>query len=89
MSPACPVFGFLIHLRPLPGVNVDDLARQLAKFLATNALVVTGDIPTLLISGEGIQATDADREAVREWLARRSEIAHADVGPLSDVGGSA
>ena len=89
MSPACPVFGFLIHLRLLPGITADDLARQLSEFLATKALVSTGEMPTLLISGESTQATDADREAVREWLARRLEIAHADVGPLSDVGGTA
>ena len=89
MSPACPVFGFLLHVRPRPGVDTSELAHQLAEFLATKALVATGDIPTLLVSGESMQATDADREAVREWLAERSGIVHAAVGPLGDVGSSA
>jgi uncharacterized protein YggL (DUF469 family) len=89
MSPACPVFGFLIQLQPRRGIEPSEFTRQLSEFLATKALVVTGEIPTLLVSGESMQATDTDREAVREWLANRSEIAHADVGPLSDVSGSA
>lgn len=89
MSPACPVFGFLIHVRPQPGVNAKEFARELGEFLATKALVATGEIPTLLVAGESMQATDADREVVREWLAHRSEIAHAAVGPLGDMGNSA
>ncbi|HKW48770.1 MAG TPA: 50S ribosome-binding protein YggL [Gemmatimonadaceae bacterium] len=89
MSPACPVFGFLIHVRARAGVHVDELARQLTEFLATQALVASGEMPTLLVSGESMQATEADREAVCAWLENRSEIAHVEVGPLSDIGSAA
>jgi uncharacterized protein YggL (DUF469 family) len=89
MSPACPVFGFLIHLRPRSGVTANEFTRQLLEFLATKSLVATGDIPTLLVSGESMQATDADRDAVREWLSRQADVMRFDVGPLSDVGSAA
>lgn len=89
MSPACPVFGFLLQIRPRAGVNTDELARQLSEFLATKALIATGEMPTLLVAGESMQATETDRQAVREWLECRSDLAHAEVGPLSDVGSAA
>ncbi|HEX4470166.1 MAG TPA: 50S ribosome-binding protein YggL [Gemmatimonadaceae bacterium] len=89
MSPACPVFGFLIHLRPRSDVKASEFARQLSEFLATKALVATGDIPTFLASGESMQATESDRHAVREWLAERADVVQFEVGPLSDVGSAA
>jgi len=89
MSPACPVFGFLIHLRPRSGVTASEFTRQLLEFLATKSLVATGDIPTLLVSGESMQATDADRDAVHEWLSRQADVVQFEVGPLSDVGSAA
>lgn len=89
MSPACPVFGFIIQLQPRAGVDVDEFTRQLTQFLATKALVASGEMPTLIISGESMQATEADRDAVRVWLESTSNTAHAEIGPLSDVGSTA
>ena len=89
MSPGCPVFGFLIQLRLRPGIAANDFARPFSEFLATRSLIASGDAPTILIAGDGMQATDDDRAAVREWLVARSETAHVGVGPLSDVGSAA
>ncbi|HEY2378662.1 MAG TPA: 50S ribosome-binding protein YggL [Gemmatimonadaceae bacterium] len=86
MSPACPVFGFLIRVRLRAGTDADDFSRRLSEFLFSRALVVTGSLSALVVAGEGMQATDADRDAVLEWLVQRPDVAHADVGPLSDVG---
>ena len=89
MSPACPVFGFVIQLRLCSGIDEENFANSFAKFLATRALAIDGVLPVLLVSGDGMQATDADRDAVRSWLAKQPEVAQFEVGPLSDVGSAA
>ena len=89
MSPACPVFGFVIQLRLRSGIDEQNFVNPFAKFLATRALAIDGELPALLVLGEGMQATDADREAVRSWLAKRPEVAQFEVGPLSHVGSAA
>ena len=91
MSAACPEFAFELTLHPTPAV--DTAARRalhdaLTAVAEDRGLSVAGggeDAARYLITRDGGQAIDADRDALRAWAAGRPEIAHADVGPLIDL----
>ncbi|HKN68276.1 MAG TPA: hypothetical protein VJW73_18450 [Gemmatimonadaceae bacterium] len=92
MSAACPLFGFVVQLR------IDDVsavARLLAAMRADLldgrglSLIDTETPRTYIITGDGFQATDADREAVVSWLAAQPLGRHCTVGALDDVGHAA
>ena len=93
MSAACPLFGFVVQLGTLDvRMQAQLLAALRRELLEQRGLVVTdGEAPdTHIVTGDGFQATDADREAVIEWLAAQTTLAGGyTVGALDDVGRAA
>jgi len=89
VSAACPLFGFVVQLR-----MEDDRARGRllaslrAELLEGRGLVMNdGEAPnTYVVTGDGFQATDADREAVIAWLGTQPLAASYTVGALDDMG---
>ncbi|HEU4989726.1 MAG TPA: 50S ribosome-binding protein YggL [Gemmatimonadaceae bacterium] len=93
MSPACPKFGFHVLATFTGGAGARERAafeRAWAEFLDRRGLVSegagTGARLARTVFGDGTQATDADRAAVRDWLGSRPEVAEAVVGDLADFG---
>ena len=92
MSASCPLFGFVVQLC---GLAAPDRARLLdalrLDLLAERGLVLTdGEAANAhIVTGDGFQATDADREAVIAWLAARLLTGDYTVGALDDVGHAA
>lgn len=92
MSAACPVFGFVVRLRLDAGGDVASVMSALQRdLLETRGLVgVIGPRRLeVVISGEGGQATDADREAVVAWLEKRTDVDWFEASPLCDIGSAA
>jgi uncharacterized protein YggL (DUF469 family) len=91
MTAPCPSFGFIATIVLAPGV--DDSARaqfwrEWLEFLEARGLYSGGgggDSPEYVVASEAAQATDADREAVRAWLAGRRELSRFSVGELIDL----
>jgi len=92
MSAACPLFGFVLQLRT---DDVDALARLLSALRADvlegrGLLLMDGEAANVyIVTGDGFQATDADREAVIAWLDTQPAAASYTVGALDDVGRAA
>jgi hypothetical protein len=92
MSAACPLFGFILQLR---GAAADDRSRLLdalrRELLDVRGLLLTdGDTASsYIVTGDGFQATDADREAVIAWLAKQPSAGGHTVGALDDFGSAA
>ena len=92
MSAACPLFGFVLHLR---GTDADDRTRLLDALRrelleSRGLLLMDGEVANAyIITGDGLQATDADREAVIDWLAAQPNVRDYTVGALDDVGHAA
>jgi uncharacterized protein YggL (DUF469 family) len=92
MSAACPVFGFTIACTLRSAL---DEAREAAltdaflRFAASRGLVCSGGFSgtrwSMTVHSDAGQATDADRIETEAWIASRSEIAGATVGPLVDL----
>lgn len=91
MSSACPIFAFSVHLALL--VGSDDSSRQMlvGAFLqftrgrGLDVKVRASDMLDFVVRGEAMQATDADRDAVEQWLRERPDLAHWTVGVLRDL----
>jgi uncharacterized protein YggL (DUF469 family) len=92
MAAACPVFGFVVHFRLRANASARRFTIALrTELLTTRGLAAAVDEPgeEIVISGEGCQATDADRNAVLDWLARRPDLKRFDVSPICDIGSGA
>ena len=92
MSAACPLFGFIVQLRADNARDVGQLLSALrAEVLEPRSLLLTdGDgSNAYIITGDGFQATDADREAVVTWLAAQPLGRGCTIGALDDVGHAA
>lgn len=90
MSAACPVFGVIVQLEPAPDVGFESLLRRLRiELLQSRGLVATrleGSGGDIAITGDGFQATDADREAIVGWVTAQPHVARHEVSQLGDVG---
>ena len=92
MSAACPLFGFVLQLRTDDVGGLAQLSSALhAEVLQPRGLqVMDGELPGVyIVTGDGFQATHADREAVIAWLAARPSAQDHTVGALDDVGHAA
>jgi hypothetical protein len=91
MSAPCPVYGFVIHLRPSADTDLDAVLESLRRELlsARGLMGAEADEGEIVVAGDGFQATHADREATLGWLAARLDAEQFTVGPLSDVGHAA
>ena len=92
MSAVCPLFGFIIHLRDIDAREAASLLDALRRELLEERGLLLLDAETAntyIVTGDGFQATDADREAVLAWLAARRLTRDYIVGALDDVGHAA
>ena len=82
MSAPCPRFGFIVTLAPEEPRIVEDFQRLLSGYGldATRAGALA-----FVITREGSQATNNDREIVRNWSNRWSNVASITVGDLVDL----
>lgn len=90
MSAPCPTYGFAIALRPAPGLDAAASAALRDAFVAAveaRGLSAGGGdrVWRHVISRDGGQAIDADREALRAWAASRPDVMDVTVGPLVDL----
>lgn len=89
MSAACPLFGFVVQLRGLDEPNRNSVLDALRRELLAERGLLLMDAEAAdayIVTGDGFQATDADREAVIAWLAARLLAGGYTVGALDDVG---
>lgn len=90
-NPACPEFGFFVHIRPRAERAARDASEVLddfARMLAENGLYSQRDDSRALdqvVVREGTQATDADRQLVRDWAAGWSNVAEIAISDLVDL----
>jgi len=91
MSAACPEYGFELTFHLVPRLAEDARSALWDAFIdAVEARGLSagggGDqVWRLVITRDGGQAIDADREALGAWAAARPEIAAVGVGPLVDL----
>jgi uncharacterized protein YggL (DUF469 family) len=91
MSAPCPNFGFVVtaRLRGAGGdADANALADDLIRVLESNELVTDRGVDRHLeyvVSREGSQATQADRELVLDWAERWRSIAEIEVSDLIDL----
>ena len=92
MSAACPLFGFVLQLQM---DDVEALAQLLSALRAEvlegrGLLLADGEAANAyIVTGDGFQATDGDREAVIAWLDAQPPATGYTVGALDDVGRAA
>ncbi|HEX2781516.1 MAG TPA: 50S ribosome-binding protein YggL [Gemmatimonadaceae bacterium] len=91
MSAPCPEFGFAVTIEPPGGPGPRErptFDEALAALLASRGLSVEAGragMRRFIVRSEASQATDADREAVRAWLAARPDVRDARVSDLIDL----
>jgi uncharacterized protein YggL (DUF469 family) len=91
MTAPCPTLGFIVTMETGPAVGTaawNQLWDEWIDVLEQRGLYCGGgggDCLEYVVAGEASQATDADREVVREWLAQCSDIRAWRVGPLEDL----
>ena len=91
MSAPCPEFGFAVTIEPAGGPGTRErptLEEALAALLASRGLSADAGrsgARRFIVRSEGSQATDADREAVRAWLAARPDVRDVHVSDLIDL----
>lgn len=87
MSAPCPIFGFVLYARLLDSsADVGALRASLAEFLDANGLDLTSSgAVDCVVTREGSQTTNSDRELVLEWAARWAHVATIDVSDLIDL----
>lgn len=89
MSAACPIFGFVIQLHGRDARDRTSLLDALRRELLAERGLLLMDAEAAdayIVTGDGFQATDADREAVIAWLGAHTRAGDYLVGALDDVG---
>jgi uncharacterized protein YggL (DUF469 family) len=91
MSGACPVFGFSVRMALRDGVESDvgdAIVDDLVRLLEANGLSMggAGDREReFVVTRDGTQATDADRQLVQRWAERWKQDAAVRVTELVDL----
>jgi len=91
MSAPCPTLGFQLAFTIAPGATESRRAALREAFLRTAAehglVCEASDARSLqfVVTGDGVQATESDRQRLIAWLAEQPEIASHRAGPLTDV----
>lgn len=92
MSAPCPALGFVITIALRSNIteaDIDALVDDLLDFVESHGLQSGGagamTLEFVVITREGGQVTDADRELVRGWAARWSDYAEISVGEIVDL----
>ena len=91
MSAPCPTLGFHLAFtiaRGAPDSRRDALRAAFMTAAAAYGLACeTRDEGSLqfVVTGDGLQATESDRQRLMDWLAGQPEIASHRAGPLTDL----
>ena len=88
MSAPCPIFGFVVRARIIgESADADALRADLVEFLEANGLEIASSRRGFeyVISRDGSQATNSDRELVLEWAKRSTSLAVIHVSELFDL----
>jgi hypothetical protein len=91
MSSACPIFAFPVHFVPIEETDGDvrqTLDREWRAFAQGRGLQSrrrSGSGFDFIVTGEAMQASDADRVEVELWLRERSDLSDWTVGELRDL----
>jgi uncharacterized protein YggL (DUF469 family) len=90
MSAPCPILGFtvLVELNESAESRAEALSRSLTELLAAQRLEASGGgrRPLLfIVSREGSQATEAERQLVESWASEWSDVATITVSDLVDL----
>jgi uncharacterized protein YggL (DUF469 family) len=91
VSAPCPTLGFRLAFTIAAGVGETREVMIRDAFLeALRAYGLVGEATgreafAYIITGDGTQATESDRERVLAWLDEQPEIAGRRAGPLTDV----
>jgi uncharacterized protein YggL (DUF469 family) len=91
MSAPCPILGFtvLVDLHESVGEpQAEALTQSLTELAATQGLVASGGGRRQLlfvVSREGSQATEAERQLVEGWAAEWADVAAITVSDLVDL----
>jgi uncharacterized protein YggL (DUF469 family) len=91
MSAPCPTLGFPLDFTLAPGAPESRRGALRAAFLKAAAeyglVCEAKDAGSLqfVVTGDGLQATESDRQRLIAWLAGQPEIASHRAGPLTDV----
>lgn len=83
MSTPCPRFGFVV--RPASPKDADALRRELTERLAVSGLEIGGTTSEIVITREGSQATESDRQQVIAILDDELNTVQATVSDLVDL----
>ena len=85
MSAPCPRFGFIVSAPPTEDTRA--FARAVTERLAVTGLEVeaTADTASLVITREGSQATESDRQLVIDFLRDELRTTAAKVSDLVDL----
>ena len=78
---ACPRFGFVVTFASQEPRVIEDLHR----LLSGHGLEASRAGTVFVVTREGGQATNNDRETIREWSQRWSNVASVTVGDLVDL----
>lgn len=91
MSAPCPTLGFHLDFRFAPGAAASRRGALRAAFLKAAAEYGLACDATnegslqFVVTGDGLQATESDRQRLIAWLAGQPEIASHRAGPLTDL----
>ena len=91
MTAACPEFGFEIAVHLAPHIEAQRrraLAATFRAFAESHGLIADGGGGRewhYVVTRDGGQAIDADRQLLGDWMRSRPEVVRADVGPIVDL----
>ena len=90
MSAPCPILGFTVRvdLHESAASQREALTEALTALLATQGLVASGGGHRQLlfiVTREGSQATEAERQLVERWAAEWNQVATIAVSDLVDL----
>ena len=91
MSAPCPILGFTVLVdlhESAEDSQGEALARALAELLAAQGLEASGGgrrQQLFVVSREGSQATEAERQLVESWASEWSDVADITVSDLVDL----
>lgn len=90
MTAPCPLFGFELRVQLAPDAHPEAFLAELQRVATARGLELRGvasrDLRATLAS-ESSQATEADREAIRNWIEARpsAEILRFEISAVSDL----
>lgn len=91
MSAPCPTLGFHLAFAIAPAADESRRAALREAFVRTAAgyglaceAMDEGSLQ-FVVTGDGLQATESDRQRLIAWLAAQPEIASHRAGPLTDL----